>query len=223
MALCAAVVSHATSVKDVSRRLDSLASEVTFLSKVLERKGIDLERERRALRLADSTFVMPVGKAPTLGEANAPLVIDAFLDVQCPYCVRALPALRQIQAEYPKTILLVFRHFPLSMHPQAEVGHRAMWAAQQQGKFWEYLAELEANPRDMSDSALNKIATGLGLDVARFGKDRESNDARVAVGQELLLGNSVGVQGTPSLYLNGKQIQGLDVVDRLAKELQAKP
>lgn len=205
----------------IAARLDSLVREVAFLEKVLERKGIDLDRERRQIALADSAFAFPQDGSPLLGEVSAPLRLSVFLDVQCPYCVRILPSLLDFQNRHPRSVALEFRHFPLSIHPASEGGHRALWAAQNQGKFWEYLARIEANYKDLSDSTLRQHARALSLDLARFEADRAAPEGLAAIRAQQQLGENVGVEGTPTLYLNGRQVGSLDALEEAASRADA--
>ena len=186
-------------------KVDSLSAELKLLERVLASKGLDMERERRQLALDDSIFQIPVEGTAVLGDAKAPVTVVLFTDLQCPYCAQMLPILRNLQAEHPKSLKISFRHFPLvSIHDRAMDGHLALWAAGRQGKLWEYYANLAPSFRGLSDSVLVSQARGIGLDMVRFEADRKSPEARAAVEADQKLGEKVGVQGTPTLYLNGK-------------------
>lgn len=195
----------ATPIESLRAKVDSLASELRVLEKVLASRGLDVERERRLLALQDSTFQIPVEGTPVLGDPKAPVTVVLFTDLQCPYCAQMVPVLRNLQAEHPKSLKISFRHYPLvSIHDRAMDGHLALWAAGKQGKLWDYYFRLAPGFRGLTDSTLVVAATDVHLDLARFQADRRSEEARKAVEADMRLGEQVGVQGTPSLFLNGK-------------------
>jgi len=189
---------------ECASRLDSLAAEVAFLEKVLEGKGIDFERERRLLALADSSFEFAHDPALVVGPAKAKHTLTIFTDPQCPYCLRIYPQLDAWLAAHPD-LRIAFHLFPLSFHERAMPASRAYWAAARQNKFPAYFHALHANAsNDLSDTALDLAAKSAGMDLAKFQADRVSDASYAAVQQDLALGTRVGVQGTPSLYLDGK-------------------
>jgi len=192
-------------VKALHAKVDSLAAELKMLERILSSKGLDVEQARRSLARQDSTFDIPVTGTPILGEAKAPVTVVLFTDLQCPYCAQMVPVLKSMQEQSPKTLKISFRHFPLvSIHDKAMNAHQALWAAQRQGKFWEYFFKVTPQFRGLTDSALVTAATDLKLDLVRFNSDRHSDAARQSVEADMQLGERVGVEGTPSLYLNGK-------------------
>jgi len=73
------------------------------------------------------------------GAKNGKVVIVEFSDFECPFCIRALPTIQQVQKEYPNDVTLYFKQFPLTqIHPQAEKAAEASLCAADQGKFWEW-------------------------------------------------------------------------------------
>jgi len=185
-------------------RLDSLAHELSLLVRVLEAKGVDFEREKRNLALADSVFAIPVNPALVLGAPMAKHTLSIFTDPECPYCSRIYPQLDAWVAAHPD-LKVAFHLFPLSFHARAMPASRAYWAASRQGKFSAFFHALHANgSKDLSDEAILKAATSAGLDATKFAADWNSEESRAAVQKDQALGEAVGVQGTPSLYLDGK-------------------
>lgn len=195
---------------EAARRIDSLAGELSIVIKILETKGIDFARERRLLAMADSAFEIPHDPALILGPAKAKNTLAIFTDPECPYCLRIYPQLDVWLRSNPDLRVAVHL-FPLSFHPRAMPSSRAYWAAARQGKFPAYFAKLHENgAKDLSDEALDAAATAAGLDLAKFQADRQSPASEAAVKADLALGQRVGVQGTPSLYLNGKATRDPD-------------
>jgi protein-disulfide isomerase len=192
-------------ISGLEAKVDSLSTELRTLEKVLALRGLDIERDRRAVALQDSTFDIPVEGTALLGEAKAPVTVVLFTDLQCPYCAQMAPVLKNLEAEHPKTLRISFRHFPLvTIHDKSMEGHLALWAAGRQGKLWEYYFATTPSFRSLTDSVLVSSARSLGLDIAKFDADRHSTAAKEAVEHDMRLGESLGVQGTPSLYLDGK-------------------
>lgn len=148
-----------------------------------------------------------IGNSPTLGKGRVLLV--EFSDFQCPYCGRALAPLKQFMEDYQDRVILTFKHFPLtSIHPQAVPAAQAAWAAQQQGKFWEYHDELFANQSRLADGLYGELAKKLGLDLNRFERDRNSEAAKKAVTADAELAESLGLEGTPTFLMAGEPVQG---------------
>jgi protein-disulfide isomerase len=186
-------------------KVESLSTELRTLEKILALRGLDIERDRRTVALQDSTFRIPVEGTSILGDAKAPVTVVLFTDLQCPYCAQMVPVLKNLQAEHPRTLRISFRHFPLvSIHDKAMDGHLALWAAGRQGRLWDYYFKMAPSFRVLTDSVLVASAKELDLDMAAFEADRHSEAARKSVESDMKLGESVGVQGTPSLYLEGK-------------------
>jgi protein-disulfide isomerase len=161
-----------------------------------------------------------------LGQAHITLV--EYGDYQCPYCGEYFPVVKQIAAEYNNQMTFQFRNFPLtSLHPNAFAGARAAEAAALQGKFWqmhdllyeqngEYYQSNEtlsnwigaSNPQPFFD----QYATQLGLNLTKFNQDYASNEVNGTINADLAEGNKLGVDATPTFFLNGKQISvGIDV------------
>ena len=106
----------------------------------------------------------------------------------------------------PKTVKLVVKHFPLPMHSYAKKAAIAALAAGKQGKFWEMHKALFASQRELNDSKVQEIARGLGLKIDPFNKDLKDPSIESLVDRDLKNGRQAGVQGTPTIFVNGKQI-----------------
>jgi protein-disulfide isomerase len=144
--------------------------------------------------------------APSFGPADAKVTLVEFSDFQCPYCSRAAAVTSQIKEKYGTKVRFIFRQFPLSFHQNAELAAEAALAADAQGKFWEMHDKMFANQGSLERSALEGYAKAVGLNLVKFKKalDSKENEARVKADQEL--GSEVAVQGTPSLFINGKRV-----------------
>jgi protein-disulfide isomerase len=144
------------------------------------------------------------------GEA-APVTIEEFADFQCPPCGRLYPELKRIEAEFSPRLRLIYRHFPLESHEHAEEAARAAEAAAAQGRFWEMHDLLFERQREWGGATdvrpvFSGYAQTLGLDLERFKRDMEGQEAVARVLSDKQRGLSVQVSGTPTLFLNGREI-----------------
>jgi protein-disulfide isomerase len=124
-------------------------------------------------------------------------------------------------AKHPADIRLVFKQFPLDTHSQAGFAAEAALAANAQGKFWPMHDKLYANFRDLAPERINQLAKEAGLDLVRFAMDMKSGKYKAAVQKELDEGVEAGVQGTPTIFVNGKRYNGPVETGALEEVLQA--
>lgn len=151
------------------------------------------------------------------GGEKAAVTLEEFSDFQCPACGNLEPTLRRIEKDYGDRVRLVFRNFPLKGHKYAFIAARAAEAAGLQGKFWEMHDAIYANQKEWSDAPeprafFDSYATRLGLDVQRFKSDMERQDVADRVVADYNRGLSLDVSGTPSIYLNGRQLSSDDTL-----------
>lgn len=148
---------------------------------------------------------------PTEGSASAKVTIVEFSDFQCPFCASFYNAsLSQIRTNYIDTgkVKLVYRHFPLSFHPEAQKAAEAAECAEEQGKFWEMHDKLFENSSSLSVANEKQWAKDLGLDSAKFNTCLDSGKTASAVQKDAADGAAAGVSGTPTFFINGKEIVG---------------
>jgi protein-disulfide isomerase len=162
------------------------------------------------------------------GSASARITLEEFSDFQCPACGGLAPGLKRVAADYGDRARVVFRHYPLQMHKYAFIAARAAEAAGQQGKFWEMHDILYENQKEWGEAMEPRVqfdsyANRLGLDVQRFKADMERQDLAERVKADLLRGNSLGVKGTPTVYLNGRELVPGQLVTEeiLRREIEA--
>ena len=166
-------------------------------------------------KLLEDPVTIPVAGAPVTGPANARITLVEFSDFQCPYCVKAVAQIKAVMKAYPRDVKLIFKEFPLDSHSQAAGAAVAAVAAQQQGKFWEMHDALFAHRNDLSRKALFDVAGSVGLDMKRFAADFDSNDAKKLVIRDINDGNKVGVEGTPTIFIDGRRYNGSLALDAL--------
>jgi protein-disulfide isomerase len=159
---------------------------------------------------------VPSGPVHAKGPAAAPVTIVEYSDFACSHCARARRDLERLIAERPSDVRLVFRHFPLdtscnptlrhSVHPSACEAAMAAECAGELGKFWEfhdYLFDNSQRPYDYPQAA-----AALGLDQARFQTCLASGRSRETVARDVAAAASLGVESTPTLFINGRTVRG---------------
>ena len=146
---------------------------------------------------------------PSRGDRNAPVTIVVFTDFQCPSCATMHPVIDEVTKTYANRVRLVIRDFPLAMHPQARKAAEAANAANAQGKFFEYIAVLFKNQSALDVASLKKYATDLGLDRAKFDAALDSGQYAAEVNSDTADGDAYGVDGTPTIFINGVRLRNL--------------
>ena len=145
---------------------------------------------------------------PTKGPATAPVTIVEFSDFQCPFCGRLTPTLKQVEQKYGDKVRLVFRQYPLPFHQYAQKAAEASLCAADQGKFWEMHDALFANQQALAVEQLKAKAAELGLNAEQFNSCLDSGKTAAAIQADMKEGSSVGVNGTPAMFINGRFING---------------
>jgi len=146
---------------------------------------------------------------PSVGAASAPVTLVEFSDFQCPFCQRVEPTLKQVRQAYGDKVRVVWKDFPLTqIHPQAFKASEAAHCAGDQGKFWEYHDRLFANQQALQPSDLKKHASDLGLDASAFATCLDSSKYGERVRDGVAEGSRLGVNSTPTIYINGRMLSG---------------
>jgi len=152
----------------------------------------------------------PVGDRDHIqGPADAPVTLVEYGDYECPYCGRAYPIVKEVQAQLGDRLRFVFRNFPLTqLHPHAEHAAEAAESADAQGKFWEMHDTLYEHQRALDDTHLLQYAEALGLDREAFRADMTRHARAERVREDFLSGVRSGVNGTPTFFINGVRHDG---------------
>ena len=166
---------------------------------------------------------------PAKGPAKAPVTIVEFSDMQCPHCKQVAPSVEQLLAQEPNAHF-VFQNFPLPNHNWAEKGaeyvdcigrgsNDAVWKFIQK-TFEQQESITEAN----ADEKLKAIATESGADGEQIAACSAKPDTKARIEASLALGKSVGVTGTPAIFINGRMLSGGAPVELLKQlvDFQAK-
>ena len=150
---------------------------------------------------------------------NSDVTLVEFLDFECEACRAAFPMVEQLRAEYGDRVNFVVRYFPIQSHFNAERAARAVEAAAQQGKFepmYKKMYETQSQwgeQRTPADATFRGFAAELGLDMAAF--DAAYNDPATLdrVNIDVADGKALGVQGTPTFFLNGNEVEARSYQD----------
>jgi len=144
------------------------------------------------------------------GNANAPVTLEEFGDFQCPPCGSISSFLDELVKEYDPHLRIVFRNYPLEMHQHARDAALAAEAAGLQGRFWEmhdvlYREQAVWSTADNTRELFDSYAGMIGLNLDQFKKDMEGEKARARVDSDRERANSLGVQMTPTVFINDHQ------------------
>jgi protein-disulfide isomerase len=156
-------------------------------------------------RSAERPAVEPVDDAVdhVRGPVDAAVILE-YGDYECPYSRHAYREIQRVEARLGERVRFAFRHFPLvEIHPHALEASLAAEAAALQGRFWEMHDMLFHHQQALGDEDLTRYGTELGLDLARFDRDRSSEATFERVRRDVRSGHSSGkVRGTPTLFID---------------------
>lgn len=180
-------------------------------------------RETPKIAVGD-LFDIEVGDVPQKGAKEPKATLIAFMDFECPFSARAARTLDALLARYKDDLRIAFRHYPLYFHPNAMNAALAAVAAEQQDKFWEMADLLLANQQNLTRPHLDKLAAGLGLDMAKFADAFADPNNKARVENDVKLATRMGAAGTPSFFLNGRAFAGAYPIESfvavIAEELE---
>ena len=156
---------------------------------------------------------------PMLGAKDSPVRLVIFSDFFCPSCLQFSKDLKHIIEDGQGKYNIIFKHFPLStecnnaitknIHPQACEAALASVAAGYQGKFWEYHDSLFAENPGSDFKYYSSLAEKTGLDVSLFEKDYNDEKSKSKILEDITLAKKLGIDATPTLYLNGRLIKDM--------------
>jgi protein-disulfide isomerase len=153
--------------------------------------------------------------AGIMGSDQAKITMVEFTDYQCPFCERYVTeTLTQLEKEYVETnqVRYVVRDLPLAFHPNSHLAAEAARCAADQGKYWEYHDKLFATQADWSEGDAQTLfaqyAGALGLNQGEFSTCLSQGKFKQAVEDDLALAERAGAGGTPTFFINGKELVG---------------
>jgi protein-disulfide isomerase len=168
---------------------------------------VDSNKNYTALDISFAQDIDTAG-SPFIGKEGAPISLVVFSDFQCPFCSKVQPLLDEILKKNPDKLKIVFKHLPLQMHKQAKPAALASIAAHEQGKFWQMHDALFAVSKQLTKENIEKAAKDIGLDMEKFQKDLASPSVQAKLKKDMVDAGKAGVGGTPTLFINGRQVKG---------------
>jgi protein-disulfide isomerase len=211
-----AMPARASELSDIKESQKKILERLDEQDKVLK----DIQTKIQALPAGggrpqvdpNKVYQIPLGNAAIRGPKNAPVTLVEFSDFQCPFCAQTTPTIDEVLKAYPKDVRFVYLQFPLEqIHPNALNAAKASIAARNQGKFWEMHDELFKISKDLSMPNIEAKAKEIGLDMKKFDADLAAPETEKAVRDELAVGRTVDVGGTPTLFINGKRVMNRSV------------
>jgi protein-disulfide isomerase len=196
---------------------------------ILESLQAYQQKQQQQLQQARQSFLQQmitnpgavIGDSPATGAAERKIVLVEFSDFQCPFCAKAHKTVKQFMDKHKDKVTLTYKHLPLTqIHQEALPAAKAAWAAQQQGKFWEYYDALFTQQEKLGEPLYVAVAEGLKLDMARFNKDRSGAAAEAAIQKDIQLAESLGINGTPFFTLNGETLSGAIELSEMESTLE---
>jgi protein-disulfide isomerase len=155
--------------------------------------------------------------APMRGSEKASVTMIKFEDFQCPYCKTAQSTFKELLKKYDGKLRLVHKDLPLeALHPQARQAAEAARCAGEQGKFWEYHDKLYANSPKAGVEELKNYAKEVGLNSGSFEQCFTSGKYKALVQKDLSEGAQLGITGTPTFFINGREFSGAQPVEAFA-------
>jgi protein-disulfide isomerase len=158
--------------------------------------------------LVEPRFSVASGGHPSAGGKDAPITIVEFSDFQCPFCRGAENSIKAVREKYGDRIRLIYMDFPLGMHAHAMEAARAGRCAAAQDKFWQFHDAMFADQSKLAATDLKATAQKLGLDAKQFDTCFDQAKPDSGIRQDMAQGQSLGVTGTPTFFINGRELIG---------------
>jgi protein-disulfide isomerase len=155
------------------------------------------------------TFTSNERNGPEKGPADAPVTIVEYSDLECSYCSRAHSYLGELAKRRGDEIRIIYKHYPLEMHPHAFFAAEIAVCAHRQGQFWPLADLLFKQQKTFSDNKIRMFAEQVGLDMVQLDKCIDSGEGKRAVEADIAEGDALGISSTPSFFVNGHYIGSL--------------
>jgi len=156
---------------------------------------------------ANKVRTLATGGSPEVGPPDAPVTIVEWADFECPFCKMMSPMLDEVVHHFPGQVRLVYKFYPLGIHPHGEVAARAAVAAMNQGKFWQMHHALFEHQDKLEQADLERYAKQLDLDLNKFRADITAQETTERIEKDKKQADEVGLEGTPFLFINGRNVK----------------
>ncbi len=210
----------------IEEQLRAIRQEMSNMHKELKAiradlKNVKTDTKKPSRKIDTTVYNVNIGSSPTIGPKDAPVTIVGFSDLQCPYCVREYPKIKQMLREYPGKVKFVFKHYPHKFHKKAKPAHAAAELAKLQGgdeKFWKIHDMIINKPKNLEIADLRGYAQTLGMDLARFDEavaDEKQIDELLKA--DMAEARKCKVTGTPTILINGLKMSKRGINDYKAR------
>lgn len=204
------------------REAHILSSEIVFFlqNDVEQPRILSMVKEEARDLAAPKTFNLE--NRPRLGEVTAPAEIVIFSDFQCPFCSRAAKTLHKVYDARPEAVSIVFKQMPLTnIHQFAAAAALVSVYAQEKGKFWEVHDKFFDNQKSIDSNMISDMLESLGASQDDLFDPEKGQKYGVTIIEDIEDANKAGVQGTPTVYLNGVGISGASSFDHMITRIDA--
>ncbi len=185
---------------DTIHQLRGKKAQQAYLTELRAEYGVIVE-------LDQPTAHVEAGNSPRLGSEKAPVQVIEYADYECPYCQKVSEDLNRLREQFGDQVSVVYKDFPLPMHPRAAKAAEAARCAGAQGKFWEF-HDFLFQTKKLQIPEMKEEARVLKLDTTRFDQCLDSGEQFGAVKKDAVEGQRLGIQGTPSFFINSRFMSG---------------
>ncbi|MCU0684204.1 MAG: thioredoxin domain-containing protein [Polyangiaceae bacterium] len=165
-----------------------------------------------AINASDATALVPLfADDASRGEAKAPATLVVFGDLTCPYTARALALLPKLESHYGKNLRIVFKHYPLPEHAHAREAAEAAAAVRAKGgneAFWKFVEGAIRNPESLDPGRLEELGIKAGVPAGTVSEALRQPPSANTIERDVRLARRLGLRGTPTLFLNGRRLDG---------------
>lgn len=170
-----------------------------------------------------SMLTKPVTEADHIeGPSSAPVTLVEYGDFECPHCGRAFPIIEEVRRKMGDQLRFVYRHFPLAeIHPHAQAAAESAEAAGAQDKFWQMHHQLFTHQDALGHVQLLQYAKEIEIDLDQFDKSLKTHEFAQHIRTDFMSGARSGVNGTPTLFINGIRYEGRVDVASLVREIKS--
>lgn len=169
------------------------------------------EAQEKAEREALAKYLPEINSdanAPSFGPKDAKVTVVEFFDFSCGYCKALAPSLEKVMADNAD-VKFIFK--PVSfVTPVSKYQAKAAYAANKQGKFLAFYKAVMAFNGRMSEADVDNVAKNIGLDMDQYKANVEAADISKSLDEVSALANNIGINGVPTVLINGKKVQGMN-------------
>ncbi len=146
------------------------------------------------------------------GPKDAPITIVEYSDFECPFCKRGYTTINELLKTYKGKVRFIYKHLPLSFHPQAMISAKyyeaiALQSPSKAMKFHDSVFENQSKLKN-GEAFLTKIAKELKVDMIKLQKDIDSKQVTDKINQDMAEAKKFGMSGTPGFLINGIPVKG---------------